>query len=254
MNREKTKKEVSIRDLLQKTDAEIRQKLDELGNKEMSAKSHEFDKYPKMSIDMAARKHVEKARANLSGDPAAIRIMRVVLAAHRKDSSVKRFMENVKRDAPNLTMNELKNELKENDWKSFAAKGWWHRDERKFNTLKELVTYFQNLNLEPVPSDEDRLKQWAVSFDLASWKTDPIRQIRGIGLATVQHLRLEFGIDTVKPDTHVLQVLSKEFGAKVTRVEAIQLVEEIAAITNRKPREVDQIFVKYGSGGYLSDN
>lgn len=254
MNAKSKGRDVSIRDLLPMTDADIRQKIDELSSKSMREGSIESDKYGGMSIGMAAKKHVDTALSTPRGDPAAIRLMRVVLAAHRADSSVTPFIDNVRQDLRDLTMAQLHNLLDEMDCEAFSKNRWWHNDKAKFDTLKELVAHFHKLGKEPAQSDEEQLKLWAESFDLDSWKNNPIRQIRGIGLATVQHLRLEFGVDTVKPDTHVLNVLEKEFGAKLSKAKAIRAAEEIAKIAGLRAREIDQIFLKYSSGGYLPND
>ncbi len=60
-----------------------------------------------------------------------------------------------------------------------------------------------------------------------------------------------FGVDTVKPDQRVKEVLDYEFGIqKLNDENAIKAVEQIATIANLKVITVDQIFVNYGAGYY----
>jgi uncharacterized protein (DUF2164 family) len=62
---------------------------------------------------------------------------------------------------------------------------------------------------------------------------------------------MTFGVDTVKPDLRVKEVLDFEFNTKrLSDENAIKAVEQIAKIANLKTITIDQIFVKYGSGYY----
>ena len=100
------------------------------------------------------------------------------------------------------------------------------------------------------------MKQWVLEFDLEMLNSKNVNykdypgSIPNLGIATFQHLRLTFGIDTVKPDQRVREVLCNEFGANLSAKNAILAVEEIATITGKEVKMIDQIFVKYGSGYY----
>ena len=55
----------------------------------------------------------------------------------------------------------------------------------------------------------------------------------------------------VKPDQRVKEVLETEFDIeKINDLKGILAVEQIASITKYKVIEIDQIFVKFGSGYY----
>ncbi|OAH96331.1 hypothetical protein A1332_23030 [Methylomonas methanica] len=94
------------------------------------------------------------------------------------------------------------------------------------------------------------MKNWAENAKLDKRKNDILGSIKNVGVATFQHLRINFGIDTVKPDQRVKEILEKEFNLKLSSEKAILAVEEIAHITGFKVIEIDQIFVKYASGYY----
>lgn len=87
--------------------------------------------------------------------------------------------------------------------------------------------------------------------DLQNYKEDIIGSIPNVAIATFQHLRMVFGVDTVKPDQRVKEVLQYEFGLpKLPDKVAISIVEKIAAVLGLQVITVDQIFVKYGSSYY----
>ena len=100
-------------------------------------------------------------------------------------------------------------------------------------------------------SDFDYLNKWAKNIDINNYKTDPIGKIPNVGIATIQHLRMIFGVNTIKPDQRVKQVLKFEFGIeKLSDLKVIIAMEQIAKITNLDVLFLDQMFVKYGSGYY----
>jgi hypothetical protein len=94
------------------------------------------------------------------------------------------------------------------------------------------------------------MNRWAKKFDLDNWQNDVLR-IKKIGLATLQHLRMYFGADTVKPDRRVKQVLYREFSLRVgcdRRI--VEVVTEMAYILHCPVLYLDSVLVNYGSGHY----
>lgn len=60
-----------------------------------------------------------------------------------------------------------------------------------------------------------------------------------------------FGVNTIKPDQRVKEVLRYELGlGKLSDISTILAVEQIASIVNLETITIDQIFVKYGSSYY----
>ena len=95
------------------------------------------------------------------------------------------------------------------------------------------------------------MRHWAESVDILDYEGDLVGRIKHIAIATIQHLRMDFGIDTVKPDQRVIEVLKREFQfKKVNQLRAIKYVEELAQISNIPVRKLDLILVNYGSGYY----
>lgn len=95
------------------------------------------------------------------------------------------------------------------------------------------------------------MNKWGENANVLNYKNDLIGNIPNVAVATFQHLRMVFGVDTVKPDQRVKEVLDYEFGlSRLPDEKAIKAVEQIAALAGLKVIAVDQIFVKYGSGHY----
>jgi hypothetical protein len=99
------------------------------------------------------------------------------------------------------------------------------------------IKYQEDRGLE---SDNDAMMKWAEEFD-ASNENDPIINIKYVGLATVQNLRLCLGTDTIKPDVHVKNAL-----AEIGLGDEVQICELVSELTGIPRRELDQIFWKWG--------
>jgi hypothetical protein len=126
---------------------------------------------------------------------------------------------------------------------------WGHKDEKKYEILKELISAIFKLG-NPKSKEEDFLlmKDWAKNSSIDTKVTDPVGKIKHIGLATFQHLRMTFGIDTVKPDQRVKEVLENEFNQKKLSSEnAIIAAEQIGyyrSETKAIKEEVQKIIEK----------
>ena len=236
------------------SNTEIKAKVEELGGKMMAEGSHGYEKYAGMSILEAAKLQTKE---NTAEKNAAIAVIGVVLGANRDWRKV--VLPNLERlresaDYKDMTFEHLHRLLGKNDYVAFKAV-WGHKDENKYNTLKELVKRILSIAKENPQwkTDFDVMAGWAIKAKLEHRKDDILGSIPNVGIATFQHLRLTFGVDTVKPDQRVMEVLESKFGKKLSPAKAIGEVEEIARITGHQVIIIDQIFVKYGSG-YLRKN
>ena len=234
-----------------KTAQEIKGIVKRLENSLMTKYSHGYENYGAIKIICAAKKQAENFK-NEEGRNAAIIVVEVVLAANRNfKRQVGENIQKIREKYPSLTFEKLNRMLDKMDYKEFKEV-WGHKDEKKYNTLKALVEEILKIKKNnPKLNDFETMKMWAEKSDRKNRKNDRLGCIPNVGLATFQHFKIAFGVDTVKPDKRVREVLSKEFGAKLSPEKAIDAVEEIAKITGYKVIEIDQIFVKYGSGYYL---
>jgi len=215
---------------------------------------HGYKDYPGKSILEAASMQVNKKKAE---NNAAIALIGVVLGANRNwEQAVQPKLDALKssEEYKEMTFEDLQQLLEKYDYVGFKAI-WGHKDERKYNTLKELVKRILTIaKANPqLKTDFDVMSGWAKDAKLEDRKNDILGSIPNVGIATFQHLRLTYGADTVKPDQRVMEVLEVKFGEKLSPAKAIGEVEAIAKITGHSVVMIDQIFVKYGSG-YLKKN
>lgn len=225
--------------------------LDHISQKPLTETAHAYSYYGAISIKEAAEKstsnYFEKAK-----EKPAIALLSVVLAANRNyNKVVKPNIERIeKTDLANF--DQLKQLLSSKSKEEFY-KFWGHKDEKKYNTLLNIldaINYLKKNNLN-VKSDYEIMNFWGINADLLYRKNDVIGKIPNIATATFQHLRMVFGVDTVKPDQRVKEVLDYDFGVpKLNDENAIKAVEQIAKVANIKVITLDQILVNYGSGYY----
>ena len=245
------KKTFDILDYIKK--AEIIKTLNYLGAKNLTCCGHGFEIYGAIPIEKAANKSTMNYSNAWKLNP-AMGLICVVLAANRNyNSVVEPNLRRMKLEEPELkTFTQLSQIIQKKGQDEFY-KFWGHKDEKKFNTLKNILTNIERIriNYPNFKNDYDLTNLWAKNADILNHKQDIIGSIPNVGIATFQHLRMVFGIDTIKPDHRVKEVLNKEFGlSKLTGQKAIIAAEQIAIIAKIKVINVDQIIVKYGSSYY----
>jgi hypothetical protein len=238
-------------------DEKIIRIVDKLGNANLIIGAQLYDKYKDdkdvKSIRDAANKQI-KDYNTLALEKPGLALLTVVLSANRNYAKhVEPRVNKLKSDNKILSIKDLEKQL--DNRKSFFNYINYH-DDKKYNTLQNLISAI-NLKLYPKYGSSikeyDLLNKWAQDVDLINLDEDPLR-IRNFGLASIQHLRMIFGVNTCKPDQRVLEVFKNEFGVKLTQIEAVIWIENIARICNCEPLLIDQIFVNYGSGYYQKAN
>jgi hypothetical protein len=137
------------------------------------------------------------------------------------------------------------------DERRFAETCGGYAEKRRI--LRELMPIIRRVKQEyDIPGDYEAMEEWAKRASLRNLKSDPIGRVRGIGPAALQHLRMNFGADTAKPDQRVKEVLEREFGFRLfDAAAAVAALEELARRTGYTAIELDQICVNYGSGYYF---
>jgi len=109
-----------------------------------------------------------------------------------------------------------------------------HWSRAKF--LRMLIIEFENRGIKGQKS----LKKWISEAD---FDTDIKGQFKtkehSIGIALFQWLRLRLGVDTVKPDVHIVNFVSNATGRKVTQQEALDSLLEVARQTKRQASLLD---------------
>lgn len=91
-------------------------------------------------------------------------------------------------------------------------------------------------------TEREALIHWANNVDLYKLKNDPIGRLPGVGPGVVQNLRMMMGVDVVKPDRHVINVLGSEFGISIDFNQFNDLARELGL----SPTYLDKVLYEYG--------
>ncbi len=87
---------------------------------------------------------------------------------------------------------------------------------------------------------QQSLKKWISNADFEKdIKSQFKTKEHSIGIALFQWLRLRLGIDTVKPDVHIMKFVSNAIGRKTSQQEALDALILVANQTNRKASLLD---------------
>lgn len=100
------------------------------------------------------------------------------------------------------------------------------------------------INASPSVPEEDAIRQWALHANPGGYR---VWKITNFGIAGFQWLRVLFGADTVKPDTHILNFLADTLNERFPqtsykkKLEAVGLIEEASAYSEFSARDIDRI-------------
>jgi hypothetical protein len=244
------KKEFTFNNLLD--NQTVINKVNELGEALLTETSHNFIDYGRAKIIDVANKSANSYTVQSESLP-AISLIEVILAANRNyNVHVLPNVIRLKKDYPTLISFKDLDQLISSTTKDEFYKIWGPRDEKKYKTLVNILNSIKTLREKnPDLSDFGIMNNWANNIDINKYAEDSIGEIYNVALATVQHLRMTFGANTVKPDQRVIEVLNYEFNlGMLSQVQSISAVEHISKVTNKSALLIDQIFVLYGSGYY----
>ena len=108
----------------------------------------------------------------------------------------------------------------------------------RYKMLNDMVKAFTEYQKENgFNSDGEAMMDWANKCDLSKLEDDVIGRLNNVGIATVQNLRMCLGIDTVKPDVHIINALKK-----IGLGNEVEICELISELTGYKFIELYQIF------------
>ena len=114
---------------------------------------------------------------------------------------------------------------------------WGNHHWRRAQELRGLVRYFRERNVTTLR----RLRTWATT----SQPEDFVGHIKGLGPAVYRSLAMRMGVDTVKPDVHVLRFVSAAIGRTATQAEAVEGLTEAAARLGLPARDLDWSVLGY---------
>lgn len=114
----------------------------------------------------------------------------------------------------------------------------------KYRLLQELIIGFlEYREINQIDTEIESIRHWANNVQLNDLKNDIIGKRPGIGIGVVENIRLNLGMDTIKPDRHVLNVLMYEFGfMNIQNNELLNLATEIGI----NKFYMDRVLFEYG--------
>lgn len=122
---------------------------------------------------------------------------------------------------------------------------WNYRHVERVDLLERLSTKFLTIaNQEKQTSDLAAMRDWAARVDVMDHLNF---NVKGIGLATFQYLRMLLGVATVKPDVHISRAVALALGDGRNLVESISLLEDASKQIGLDATHVDHNIWKYFS-------
>lgn len=235
------------------SETEILKKLEHIGKQNLTSTGHGHQQFGSIPISESSQRSTLNYSDRFKKKP-AIGVIEVVLAANRNfNKVVEPYVKKIETEYPHLKnfkdLQDILNSKTKEEFYSF----WGHKDEKKYNTLTKIILSIEELKKQnpTIADDYTLMNNWGTKADLSNYKSDIIGSIPNVAIATFQHLRMVFGVDTIKPDQRVKEVLDFEFGlSKLSDLNVINAVEQIALISKMKVITIDQVFVQYGSSYY----
>ncbi len=227
--------------------------IERLKSAKLTETWHGYSDYGNKTIGEIITKIDIESYTQSTKESPAVKLIDIVLAANRNyNKHVEPNIKRIKKEYPDLKHFSQLEKLLESRSKEEFFKIRGHRDHKKYQTLKDILSIIPILK-EKYPhakDDYELIKNRAKDYDVSKHGEDIIWMIKNIGIATAQHIRMNFGIPTAKPDQRVQEVLNHEFWLKVNKIQAIKEIEKISQLTWISVFELDQMFVKYGSSYY----
>jgi hypothetical protein len=117
---------------------------------------------------------------------------------------------------------------------------WGNHHWRRAGELRGLAAYFRERNVTTLR----RLRAWATT----SQQEDFVGHIKGLGPAVYRSLAMRMGVDTVKPDVHVLRFVSSAIGRNASQTEAVDGLTDVASRLGVPARDLDWSVLAYQKG------
>jgi hypothetical protein len=109
---------------------------------------------------------------------------------------------------------------------------WGYRYGKRLHQLRDLVTFFSSVGVV----DQASLRRWAAEGD---YDADFKGRVKGLAYAVYNWLVMRLGVETIKPDVHVMRFVERVVGRAVDRRSAVSALQSIANELDRKAYELD---------------
>ena len=109
-----------------------------------------------------------------------------------------------------------------------------YNDKQRLELLKKVLETFKDYKEKNnMKNDYEAMKHWAMNFNMKKLGDDEIYKIKGIGLSTIQYLRMLLGVNTMMPDRHIKSWILEELGLKsIGEKKYIRLLEDASKELN----------------------
>lgn len=118
---------------------------------------------------------------------------------------------------------------------------WGNKHWTRVSLLRKLVTYMESIGI----TTQETLHRWAIESD---FEEDFKGKIPGMAYAIYQWLIMRQGIETIKPDTHLINFLGSIVHHSFTEKELVAVLERVAKELGLKAYELDWKIWEYQRG------
>ncbi|MHA1271451.1 MAG: hypothetical protein ACTSPY_16790 [Candidatus Helarchaeota archaeon] len=115
-----------------------------------------------------------------------------------------------------------------------------YNDQSRLNLLKYVFIKFKEYCEEvKIDNELEGMRKWAKEFKIEKLKDDRIYSIKGIGLSTIQYLRMLLGVNTMMPDRHIKSWVMEVLKIKtISERRYIKILEKASERLNIPCREI----------------
>jgi len=118
---------------------------------------------------------------------------------------------------------------------------WRNKHWTRVSLLRKLTNHFDSIGV----TSQEALHHWAETSD---FEADFKGKIPGIGYAIYKWLVMRQGVETVKPDTHLIRFMESIVHHSFTEKELVNVLEEVAKQLGLKAYELDWKIWEYQRG------
>lgn len=150
----------------------------------------------------------------------------------------------VEKRFPDVQTLEGLRDLMERLGDDFNVEFWDFKSERRKEMLRGLVTAFiEYKKRNDIQDDFEAIRHWATQARPEEYqKGIDGHDVTCLGLANFQYLRMLCGVDTIKPDKHIMDGVAEALGFPKQGWEVIKLAEQAAKQMGKSVLEIDQLF------------
>lgn len=179
-------------------------------------------------------------------DSTVLICMDAVLSMNRKYAGfVKPRIDNFRNEHPGIDTLESLRELIQLKGHEGFCEVWNYRHVDRVDLLERLsIKFLTIVKQENRGSDLASMRDWATRVDVMDHLNF---NVKGIGLATFQYLRMLLGVATVKPDVHISRAVALALGDGRSLVESISLLEDASKLIGLDATHVDHNIWKHFS-------